>query len=199
MKTRFIVSLFFILLFYMPSMMAQTDNWDIQLGKRKNNIWSRQIQEVNLGNTFTSYQPLFFKTHDDAEWQRVGVLGKNIFPFLPTNDFSLSYFNKYKSKKVRSYWCLGLSTTSIIAWGLSSLDYGLKHRDPSIRAFINPRSLLCLGSYFGFALLGSHWNAKGDLDLFTAIKGDLVEPQKESISWYLGLSGNGGVALALQF
>jgi len=175
------------------------NDWEISLGKRKNNLLSRKIQEINLGNTFTSYNPVFFKIKETGKWQKVGLRGAHIRPYIPSNDFSEDHFQAFRKKKTASYWCLGVATTSYLGWAFVSLDYAIQNNTSSIKMFFNPRSLAFLVGAIGTYAWGASMNAQGDLELFLAFNSDKVKQEKEELSLHLGLTRSGGLGLDLTF
>lgn len=186
-------------LFSLFSATAQeNEDWDIKLGKRKNLIF-RNIQEINLGNYFTSYNPLYFKIGEEGEWQKVGVTGKKILPYIPSTEFSAAHFKKYKTKKIKSYWCLGLSSAASMAWGVSYIDFVVNRRFSVGKSFVQARSIALLVGGIGISILGNHWNTRGDLNLFMAVNGEQVDEPKPALSWYLWGGGNGELLLGLRF
>ncbi len=204
MKTIRFIS-FLLLLFCLnivveaQSNVTAQEDWKISLGKRKNNLLSREIREINLGNTFTSYNPVFFKVGDSEEWKKVGIRGAHILPYIPSNDFSENHFRVFKQKKTASYWCLGVSVLSYAAWGLSSLDFAIQNNSLGINSFVNPRSLAFLVGTIGCYAWGASLNAKADLELFMAFNSDKIKEEKEALSLHLGVTRSGGLGLEMAF
>ncbi len=198
--------LYFFILFFSLSVFAEAqssnstqEDWNVSLGKRKNNLLSRKIREINLGNTFTSYNPVYFKIQDTEEWKKVGWRGAHILPYIPSNDFSENHFRLFKQKKTASYWCLGMAITSYMGWTFSSLDYAIQNNTSSIKALLNPRSLAFLTGAIGTYIWGASLNAKADLELFMAFNSDKIKEGKEEVSLHLGITRGGGLGLEMAF
>jgi len=175
-------------------------SYSVELGKRKNVIWDREIKEANIGDKwYTSYYPLYFKVGDEGKWDRVGPRGKNVRPYVPDTEFSTQHFRSFQKKKRRSYWALAGAGISLMGCSYSSLSYGIQNRDISHRMFLNPQSLAFLSGYIGGYLLGTHWNTQADLDLFMALHGSPIDwKHSRKVSWQVGSSTLFPNALALQ-
>ncbi|MEL6637487.1 MAG: hypothetical protein AAFW73_13985 [Bacteroidota bacterium] len=171
----------------------------VELGKRKNVVWGREITEFNLGDKwYNAFYPLYYRI-DEGQWERIGPGGRNIRPYIPDTEFSSQHFRAFKRRTKLSYLALSTSMLSFMGWSIASLDYAVTNNDPSYRAFLNPRSLLFLGGFLGGFWLGVEWNARADLDLFMAMRGELTPSEPGSLTiWRLGTATGPFPGLALQ-
>ncbi len=202
MNNRVCYSLLTVLLtpIFLLSQNSLDLNYNVELGKRKNMLWSREIKEANLGDKwFNAFYPIYYRVGEQG-WKKIGRKGKNIRPFIPDTEFSVYHFKSFRRKTSLSYVALSTSMLSFMGWSVASLDYAIQNRDPSHRAFLNPRSLLFLAGFVGAYWLGVEWNSKADLDLFMAMHGDpsAPDPKEQGYSWRFGTSTSQAPGLALQ-
>ncbi len=174
----------FVSCFSQNSRQADTN---ILIGKRKNIIWDRKITGKNIGNMFyNSYYPIYFKPSIKTQWQKIGLLGQNIQPYLSDNDSSYKLFRKYRQNKGISYASLPVTSACLLIWAYSAGAYNLRNnigKDPIyiFGSYLRPYSLVFLGSYFVSYYLGMRFNARGDIYLKKSVdyRNSLYKYRKE--------------------
>ncbi|MFP5470049.1 MAG: hypothetical protein ACLGGV_00490 [Bacteroidia bacterium] len=133
------------------------------VGKRKNFIWDRKIDEKNLGDTkYTYYYPIYYNTNSNPKYQYIGLLGGNIKERLFLYDDSKREFIKYRNRKTISFVLLPAAIGGIILW----VDKGAEEViNSQPNPFLSQNSLPYLGIFFAGFMGGIYINTKADLNL----------------------------------
>ncbi|MCS7037136.1 MAG: hypothetical protein RMJ33_12890 [Saprospiraceae bacterium] len=142
----------------------------INLGKRKNVVWSRNISPDNLGHPYTYYYPIYFQNDRHPSYTRSGVFGGRLRHELNLNLPEVADdFRRYKRDKQLSYVLLGGAATALFAWSYTSVDYMARTDKVTTGAFFRPPQILLLGACavsFGGSI---HLNLRGDKHLQRAV------------------------------
>lgn len=164
-----IIILTFLIIFSFLNVL-HSQNEKVFIGKKGNVIWDKKISSSNLNSMFTYYYPIYYKTTENKNFQKVGIWGNKLESHLNLNIPHVNEeFKKYKRNKELSYLLLGGTVTFISSWTYSSLNYMENTGDYRMRAFFKPQQLPHLVGYFACFYGSIHLNLKGDKNLRNAV------------------------------
>lgn len=139
----------------------------IFIGKRKNFIWSREINERNLGDSrYTYYYPVFYKTSSNPNFRKVGFMGSRLNEYLKEDPQVAQQFKLYRLKKGISFAALPAAATCLTIWSVKGANEIINGHPNS---FYSSSSLPWLAGYFIFFILGQKINTDADLNLYRAV------------------------------
>jgi hypothetical protein len=141
--------LFFHVCFFCTSYAQQNDTimLNLELGKRGNLLFNRQISFHNLGVYSSPFARIFFRESKMDEYKSIGFLGRKIKPFLQNNPLAIIEYKKFRNYKIASYATLASTPIVAVAWLASASFYNRRS------AFVRRRGPLNLfpdGAFYLF-------------------------------------------------
>lgn len=148
-----------------------SQNEYITLGKRKNIMWGRKIDSINLANKNTYYYPIYFKAND-SKFSKAGIYGGHLYQHLNYSINSVNTnFYKFRRCKIWSHVLLGSSITFLSIWTYRGALYYATTGDNNLYNMYlkNGQFLVLLG--YAFSITSSiHLNIRGDKKLINSVK-----------------------------
>jgi hypothetical protein len=171
MRTTLLLIIFFFIAQY--TTLAQTYKYKNdtveRLGKRKNIIWDRTISPRNLNSLYTFYYPLYFTTQNHTNYQKVGILGAHIHPYLKDNAEADRYFKKYRTAKLISYVAIPAVPVLLGTWVWVAIkNYTVPVS--SFQLFFNKNTILPLAGYAAVFAGGIYLNMHADTYLQKSVE-----------------------------
>ena len=131
--------LFFSLFFYCKSNAQQNDTvgLNLELGKRGDLLFNRQISFHNVGQYSTPFARIFYKERNTDHYKSVGFLGDKYIHYFHNNPQAYTEFKRYRNYKIASYVSLVSVPIVAIAWVASASLYYRRAGLPRRRGPIN--------------------------------------------------------------
>ena len=128
---------------------ADTLRLNLELGKRGNVFFNRQISLYNVGGYSTPFLGIFYKESQTDYYKSIGFLGDKYIHFFKKNPQALKEFRKYRSYKIASYVSLVSVPFVAVAWVASASLY---NRRAGLSRRRGPLNFFPTDAYYAFPM-----------------------------------------------